>query len=99
MNLPAGARNLGGGRITFPVRGPAPTNPPEGWHVDPEDDYVWIMDYKPCRFMIPLKMIKCVNSGKSRPHDWCDLYKMKINPAVCDQCLKREDIPPQDIHS
>jgi hypothetical protein len=91
MNLPPGARDHGGGRITFPHRGPPPSEPIVGWHVDPEDDYTWLMDYKPCKHMVPLKMVKCDFSGKTRPHDFCELYQMKINPAVCSTCIKREE--------
>lgn len=92
MNLPHGANNQHNGRITFPHRGgPPKMAPPEGWHVDPDDDYIWIQDYKPCRFMSALKMVKCERSGTLRPHDFCELLKMKINPAVCFTCTKREE--------
>lgn len=90
MNVPAGGRLTGDGRITFPMRGLPPANPPEGWHVDPDDDYVWIQDYQPCKHRECNVGIQCPNSKKIRQGDFCQLLRFRINPAVCGTCSKIE---------
>lgn len=92
MNFPDGARNHGDGRVSFPHRGHPPPDPPEGsgWYADPDDPYMWIQEYVPCKHRTPLKMIRCLSSGKVRPHDYCELLAVKVNPCMCAPCPKAE---------
>lgn len=84
-------RLTGDGRMTFPMKGDPPVLNLEGWHVDPDDPYQWIQDYKTCKYRKCGVGIKCPNSGKIREGDYCELIQLRINPAVCSGCTKREE--------
>lgn len=73
------------------MRGPPP-DPPEGsgWYGDPDDPYIWRQEYVECKHRTPLKMIKCFSSGKVRPHDYCELLSLKVNPSMCSTCTKAD---------
>lgn len=80
-------RDLGDGRIIFRKDCPPP---PEGWHEDPDNPNIWIMNYQDCKHRKIDVGIRCPSSGKIRQGDFCSLLKIKINPAICSTCPRIE---------
>jgi hypothetical protein len=78
------------GSIIFPIRGAPPKCDLPGYMVDPTDDFRWIMIYCPCKHRVLRQRYIC-NNGQERFRDFCELLKLPINPAYCNQACKVVD--------